>query len=95
MEEAVRREVFEEVGVQTGAVNFFAAQPWPFPYSLMLGCYAEAESRNITVDGSEIVAARWFSRPDVRKILTGRNAEVSLPPRDAIAYHLVRGWAEE
>jgi NAD+ diphosphatase len=95
MEEAVRREVFEEVGVRTGRVSFFAAQPWPFPYSLMLGCYAEAESRTITVDGTEIIAARWFSRHEVRKILEGQDAEVSLPPRDAIAYHLVRGWAEE
>jgi NAD+ diphosphatase len=95
IEEAVRREVFEEVGVRTGVVRYAAAQPWPFPFSLMIGCYAEAVSKEIVVDGTEIVAARWFWRREVRDILDGRHGDVSLPRPEAIAYHLVRGWAEE
>jgi NAD+ diphosphatase len=95
IEEAVRREVFEEVGVRTGTVRYAAAQPWPFPFSLMIGCYAEAVSKEILVDGTEIVAARWFSRREVRDILNGLHGDVSLPRPEAIAYHLVREWAEE
>jgi NAD+ diphosphatase len=95
IDEAVRREVFEEVGLRAGIVRFFAAQPWPFPFSLMIGCYAEAESTEIAVDGNEIVAARWFTKIEIRSILSGSgHAEISLPRREAIAFHLIRGWAE-
>ncbi len=94
IEDAVRREVAEEVGIRIGQVRFFAAQPWPYPYSLMLGCYAEAESEEITVDGTEIVAARWVSKTDLRKILAGEKSGIELPRTQAIAFHLIRGWAE-
>jgi NAD+ diphosphatase len=95
IDEAVRREVMEEVGVRTGAVRFFDAQPWPFPFSLMIGCYAEAESTEITVDGNEIIAARWFTKNEIRSILSGSgHAEIGLPRREAIAFHLIRGWAD-
>ncbi|HYS45280.1 MAG TPA: NAD(+) diphosphatase, partial [Rhizomicrobium sp.] len=60
MEEAVRRELREEVGLEVGAVSYHAAQPWPFPSSLMLGCYAQALSRDFEIDGHEIGAARWL-----------------------------------
>src|SRR5947209_4789387 len=52
IEEAVRREIFEEVGVRIGRVTYHASQPWPFPSSLMIGCYAEALNDNIKVDAS-------------------------------------------
>ena len=42
IEDAVRRETFEEAGVGVGRVRYFASQPWPFPMSLMIGCHAEA-----------------------------------------------------
>ncbi|GAB2798731.1 NAD(+) diphosphatase [Halomonas shantousis] len=60
-EEAVRREVTEEVGVQVGRVSFFKSQSWPFPHSLMLGFFAEAASRRIRIDGVEIADAAWFT----------------------------------
>jgi NAD+ diphosphatase len=94
IEEAVRREVYEEVGIRTGAVSYFASQPWPFPSSLMIGCYAQARTREIAVDGEEIVVARWVSRETVRKLLAGESEEIGLPRRDAIAFHLIRNWAE-
>src|SRR5579863_5412397 len=50
IEEAVRRELHEEAGVVAGKVDYFATQPWPFPSSLMIGCFAEAGSREIKVD---------------------------------------------
>ncbi|MDP1465823.1 NAD(+) diphosphatase, partial [Klebsiella pneumoniae] len=60
-EEAVRREIFEEVGIAVGRVRYFSSQAWPFPHSLMLGFFAEAASRRIRIDGVEIADAAWFS----------------------------------
>ncbi|WP_136246738.1 NAD(+) diphosphatase [Halomonas borealis] len=60
-EQAVHREVFEEVGVTVGRLRYFQSQAWPFPHSLMLGYFAEAASRRIRIDGHEISDAAWFS----------------------------------
>lgn len=95
IEEAVAREVFEEVGVRVGNVAYFASQPWPFPASLMIGCFAQASTREIAVDGEEIVVARWFARDAVKKLIRGESDEIGLPRRDAIAHHLIRAWAEK
>jgi NAD+ diphosphatase len=94
IEEAVRREVYEEVSVRIGAVTYFASQPWPFPSNLMIGCFAEAATDSIQVDGNEILAARWFYRETIRRLLSGTSDEIGLPRRDAIAFHLIRHWAE-
>lgn len=94
IEEAVRREVFEEVGVKVSRVRYFATQPWPFPFNLMIGCFAEADTHDISVDGNEILTARWFDRETVRKVMAGESNDVSLPRREAIAYHLIRTWVE-
>lgn len=94
IEEAVRREIHEEVGVKTGAVAYYATQPWPFPSSLMIGCFAEAESREILIDGNEIADARWVERDIVRKVLAGDQAQgFWLPPSIAIAHHLLKAWS--
>jgi NAD+ diphosphatase len=95
IEEAVAREVFEEVGLRTRSVRYFASQPWPFPSNLMLGCFAEADSGAINVDGREIVAARWFDHATVKRLISGASNEVGLPRRDAIAFHLIAHWAEK
>ena len=94
IEEAVRREVYEEVHVRVGPVSYFASQPWPFPSQLMIGCFAEAATDEIEVDGNEILAARWFDRETIQQLLSGESNEVGLPRRDAIAFHLIRHWAE-
>ena len=94
MEEAVRRELAEEAGVQIGAVTYHASQPWPFPSSLMLGCYAQALSRDFKIDGSEIVDARWLSKDEVRRRLAKEIEDaMTMPAPIAIAHHLVRDWA--
>ncbi|HEY4264254.1 MAG TPA: NAD(+) diphosphatase [Micropepsaceae bacterium] len=95
IEEAVRREVYEEVRVRVDAVRYFASQPWPFPSNLMIGCFAHSEQADIQVDGNEIVAARWFDRANVKRLISGASDEVGLPRSDAIAFHLIRTWAEE
>ena len=93
IEEAVRREVYEEVRLRVGTVRYFASQPWPFPSSLMIGCFAEGLSGEIEVDGNEIISARWFERAEVKRLLDGKSHEVTLPRRDAIAFHLISHWA--
>lgn len=90
LEEAVRREVFEEAGVRVGEVTFLASQPWPFPASLMLGCAARALSSQIQVDGAEVSQACWFSRDELRD---GILAGTVIPPGGvSIARRLVERW---
>ena len=96
MEEAVRRELKEEVALSAGTVRYYRSQPWPFPSSLMLGCYAEALSRDFTIDGSEIVEARWITKDEARRRLREEIADaMKLPPPIAIAHHMIRDWAEK
>ena len=66
LEDAVRREVMEEVGVQVGEVAYFGNQPWPLPASLMLGFTGRAVTTDIDVDGAEIEEARWLTRDELR-----------------------------
>ena len=94
LEEAVRREVREETGVEVGAVRYLASQSWPFPSSLMLGCLAEAETDAIHLDEAELDDARWFHRTELRAALRGEAPAPLLPPPLAIAHHLVRAWVE-
>lgn len=96
LEEAVRRELFEEAGVRAGAVRFVASQPWPFPSQLMMACIAKAEDDAITLDGAELEAALWITRADVRAALAGDPAaSFGVPPTYAIAHTLLTVWAEE
>lgn len=94
IEEAVAREIFEEAGLRINRVRYFASQPWPFPSSLMIGCFADAGSSDIAIDGEEIVAARWFDHALVKQLIDGTSTEIGLPRRDAIAFHLISHWAE-
>jgi NAD+ diphosphatase len=94
LEEAVRREVFEESSVRVGAVRYVCSQPWPFPSSLMIGCIGEAESEEIEIDAAELADARWFTRDALRAALAGRRGDLAVPPPFAIAHHLIRAWVE-
>lgn len=95
IEAAVRRETLEEMGMPVGRVAYHASQPWPFPYSLMIGCHAEALSDDFIVDKAELEDGRWFSREEVLLMLNGTHPqELTTPPRGAIAAHLIRSWAE-
>jgi NAD+ diphosphatase len=92
IEEAVRRELHEEAGVVTGAVRYFACQPWPFPAALMIGCYAEAESDALKLDPTEIADAVWYTRDEARALLEGQIEGRRGPMKAAIAWHLLDGW---
>ncbi len=94
IEEAVRRELKEESGIETGEVTYKFNQPWPFPSSLMIGCFAEALTTELHVDQNEIAEARWLDRTTARTIITGGRVEgIWLPPAIAIAHHLIKAWA--
>jgi NAD+ diphosphatase len=92
LEEAVRREVREEAGVQVGAIRYVASQPWPFPASLMIGCEAEAVSRRIQIDTNELESADWFTRDEVKAALVAPTQRLGVPPPIAIAHHLIQNW---
>ncbi len=93
--DAVKREVFEEAGLRCGDVSVFASQPWPFPASLMIGCMANAVTRDIVVDGEELEDARWFSRAEARAMLAGAHPEGLMAPNPmAIANALLTEWVE-
>lgn len=90
LEDAVRREVEEEVGVVVGEVSWFGNQPWPLPSSLMLGFTGRALSREIHVDGSEIEDARWWTRADFDAAVEG--GELVVPRGISISSSLIEAW---
>ena len=95
IETAVRREIMEEAGVLVGAVHYVGSQPWPFPYSLMIGCWGEALDDAISLDVTELPEARWVGRREVGEMLEGRHPLGHLvPPPLSIAHTLIRAFAE-
>lgn len=95
IEEAVAREVHEEAGVRVSSVTYIASQPWPFPSSLMMGCYAVAEDDALTIDTTELEEADWFTREEVAAAMAGdENGRFLAPPPQAIAHHLLKWWLE-
>ncbi|GAA4323425.1 NAD(+) diphosphatase [Pigmentiphaga soli] len=96
IEDAVRREILEESGVPCADVRYFASQPWPFPSSLMIGCFARALDTRIVVDTTELEDARWFTREEAAQMLAGTHpAGLSAPKPYAIAHHLLKAFAED
>jgi NAD+ diphosphatase len=79
LEECVRREVFEEVGIRVRDLRYFGSQPWPFPDSLMVAFTAEYAAGEIRVDSTEITDAGWFSAGELPQI----------PPLISIARRLI------
>jgi NAD+ diphosphatase len=94
LEAAVRLEVFEETGVGVGAVRYLASQPWPFPSSLMMAAFAEADGFEVRLDEDELEEVRWVTKDEVRAALTG-NGDFLAPPPLAIAHTLLQSWVDE
>lgn len=89
LEEAVAREVMEEVGIKVGRVRYHSSQPWPFPGNIMLGFHAEAESTDIVIEEAELVEARWFDRKEIANA-TQHNLKLSRP--ESISRRLIDDW---
>ena len=93
IEDAVRREVKEEAGIEIRDVRYIASQPWPFPSSLMIGCHAQAISSDLVIDATELDDARWFTREEVARGISGsEGATFQPPPHTAIARTLLEDW---
>jgi NAD+ diphosphatase len=86
LEDAVRREIREETGIEVDEVGYHSSQPWPFPSSLMLGFSARPVGGEIALRDGELEDARWVRRDDI----TARR--VLLPPKISIAYRLIEAW---
>jgi len=82
LEECVKREIKEEVGIEVKNIKYLTSQPWPFPNSLMIGFTAEYDSGEIKVDNVEITDAGWFSLHDLPQ----------LPPEMSIARKIIDAW---
>jgi NAD+ diphosphatase len=89
LEEAVRREVLEESGIEVGEVWYHSSQPWPFPSNIMLGFHAEGLNDDIVVDDEEMVDVRWFTREQIANPPTHGFV---LPRVDSIARRLIEDW---
>ncbi|MHA1107692.1 MAG: NAD(+) diphosphatase [Alphaproteobacteria bacterium] len=89
LEAAVAREVMEETAVAISNVRYQSSQPWPFPASLMLGFYADAESEEIEFDTNELEDARWFTRAE---LAAGGAGLANRRRSDSIARRLMTEW---
>ncbi|MDO1528822.1 NAD(+) diphosphatase [Fulvimonas sp. R45] len=93
LEDAVRREVWEEAGVAVGEVHYHSSQPWPMPASLMVGFTAFATSPAIAPRDGELEDARWFTP---RQIVDGlADGSLRTPTRLSVSYHLLADWLRE
>ncbi|XP_054428590.1 NAD(P)H pyrophosphatase NUDT13, mitochondrial isoform X2 [Pteronotus mesoamericanus] len=107
LEEAVRREVAEEVGLEVERLQYSASQHWPFPNSsLMIACHAAVSpgQTEIQVNLRELEAAAWFSHDEVVMALKRNDPYTMqqrgtfpfwLPPKLAIAHQLIKEWVEK
>jgi len=93
IEDAVRREIFEESGIRCTDVAYYMTQPWPYPSSLMIGCTARATNEDIVVDHTELEDARWFDKDEARLMITRKHPDGLAGPHPfAIAHHLLGRW---
>jgi NAD+ diphosphatase len=93
VEDAVRREIFEESGIRCTDVKYYMTQPWPYPSSLMIGCTARATSEDIVVDRAELEDARWFDRREATLMIKREHPDGLAGPHPfAIAHHLLGRW---
>lgn len=106
MEEAIRREVAEEVGLEVENLQYSTSQHWPFPNSsLMIACHATVKpgQTEIQVNLRELEAAAWFSLDEIAAALMKKGSFIQqqsddlpllLPPKLAVAHHMIKKWVE-
>lgn len=90
LEQAVVREIYEEVGVRVTACQYLGSQSWPFPASLMLGFTAVTNDAEARPDGVEVTRARWFSREELQEAVL--NGDITISSRLSIARSLIEHW---
>jgi len=95
VEAAVRREVYEETRIRVGPVGYLASQPWPFPSSLMIGCWGHAISDEITIDEVEIEDAKWVTREEITDSWANKSSVLIAARKGAIAHFLIKNWLSD
>ena len=93
LEDAVAREVYEEVGLDVTDIEYRSSQPWPFPSSIMLGFVARATGTDLNPALDEIESAQWVNRDQV--VNSPEDESFHLPSLDSIARRLILDWLEE
>jgi NAD+ diphosphatase len=93
IEDAARREIFEEAAVTVRHVEYMFSQPWPFPSSLMIGVHMEAQSMDVKMNPAELTVLKWVTRADVMAVLQGaKDLGFNLPTSVAIARTMLEAW---
>lgn len=90
LEDAVKREVREESGVEVLHATYHSSQPWPLPASLMVGFTATAKSRAIHLRDDELEDARWFTADDIVQGMA--SGTLGVPPPLSVSYRLISHW---
>jgi NAD+ diphosphatase len=95
-ESCVRREMKEETGIKVGEVTYMASQPWPFPHLMMVGCWAQALTTDVTLEEDELHDARWFTPKEVKQMIAGKHPEgFAVPGPHSIAYALIKSFVDQ
>lgn len=92
LEQAIHREVGEEVDVTLSDLAYFGSQPWPFPRSLMVGYFARAVTTDLCLDLDEIAFADWYTRDDLTAALAADRR--GLPGNSSIAARMIQAWRD-
>jgi len=98
LEQAVRREVAEESGIQVSEVSYVTSQPWPFPASIMLGFSAVAVTQKIDISQDSLQDAQWFSREQLAQFTELGDPDAKDPTSykmssaDSISHYLISAW---
>lgn len=96
IENAARRELYEEAGIRGGDVRYITSQNWPFPASLMIGVHIDALDTDIKIDKDELEDVQWFSREDVLQSFRFDEDKKFDPPNAySIANMLLKYWLNE
>ncbi len=96
LEDASRRELYEEAGVVGLEVEYMLSQPWPFPSTLMVGMHVYAKNQELKLDSNEIADAKWVHKNDIKAVLNGENGyDFTLTDKIAIGRNLLEIWLGE